>query len=221
MEIETLLSILLIIGIDILLGGDNAIMIALASRNLPENKRNIVIVAGTALAIIVRVSLTVVAVYLLTIPYLHLIGGVLLLYIAFKLLVEDNDESERVSANNTVLGAIGTIVAADILMGLDNVLAIAGAADGNTALVVAGLLISIPIIIWGSKFILYAMDRYPIIIYIGSAILAVSAGRMITGEQQLSFVFDTHESLLLLIPTVAAVATVLLGYITNRVKSQA
>ncbi|MBU9713275.1 TerC family protein [Evansella tamaricis] len=181
MSSEFVLSLLTIIGIDIILGGDNAIVVALACRKLPPHLRNKAIVAGILLAIIARALLTIVAVKLLAIPYLMTIGGILLLWIAFRLLT-NSEEEHSISSEAKVSDAIKTIVVADVVMGFDNVLAVAGASQGNIVLVFLGLLISIPIIIWGSKIILYLMNKFSFIIYIGSGILVYTSGRMILHE---------------------------------------
>lgn len=175
-------TLLTIIGIDIILGGDNAIVVALACRNLPIHLRNKAMILGIILAVIARASLTLIAVQLLSIPFLMPIGGIFLIWIAFRLL-NANDNHSSFGENSKVSDAIKTIVIADVVMGFDNVIAIAGASNGNIALVVTGLIISVPIIIWGSKIILFLMKKFPIIIYLGSAILLYTAGKMILHEQ--------------------------------------
>ncbi|AOL33698.1 TerC family protein [Geobacillus thermoleovorans] len=211
---EYIVSILLIIGIDVILGGDNAVVIALASRNLPEQKRNVAIIVGTALAIAVRIVLTVAVVWLLTIPFLQLAGGVVLFWIALKLIGQKDEKPTMIKAEPSLWKAIQTIVAADVAMGLDNVIAIAGAAQGHIGLVVFGFLCSVPIIILGSKIILYAMERFPILIYAGGALLAYTAGKMIAAEERLrSFYPPNGEALF---PMAAAVLAVLLGLAAHR-----
>ncbi|UCZ51954.1 TerC family protein [Bacillus shivajii] len=182
MSSEFLTQLLMVIGIDIILGGDNAIVVALACRNLPPHLRNKAIVLGILLAIAARGVLTLVAVELLAIPYLMSIGGILLLWIAYRLLVSAEEE-HSISSKPRVRDAIKTIVVADIVMGFDNVLAIAGVAQGNGLIALIGLVISVPIIIWGSKIILFLMKKFPFIIYIGSAILVYTAAKMILHEQ--------------------------------------
>lgn len=189
MEQDFILSLLTIIGIDIILGGDNAIVIAMACRNLPNKDRNKAIFVGTLLAIVLRIFLTMIAVYLLKIPFLQLIGGIFLLYIAYQLIVSKDHDSNKIKSHPSFRKAIQTIIFADVLMGFDNVIAIAGAADGQTILVVLGLIISIPIMIWGSRFILLLLERYPILIYVGGGLLSFTAGKMILGEQQLESFF--------------------------------
>ncbi|AMV10106.1 hypothetical protein GT3570_03990 [Geobacillus thermoleovorans] len=211
---EYIVSILLIIGIDVILGGDNAVVIALASRNLPEQKRNVAIIVGTALAIAVRIVLTVAVVWLLTIPFLQLAGGVVLFWIALKLIGQKDEKPTMIKAEPSLWKAIQTIVAADVAMGLDNVIAIAGAAQGHIGLVVFGFLCSVPIIILGSKIILYAMERFPILIYAGGALLAYTAGKMIAAEERLRpFSPPNGEALF---PMAAAVLAVLLGLAAHR-----
>nr|WP_239582894.1 TerC family protein [Bacillus tianshenii] len=189
---ELITSILIIIGIDIVLGGDNAIIIALACRNLPEQYRNKAIVTGTLLAIIFRILITIGAVYLLAIPFLQFVGGVLLVYIAINLL-KKQDESKVIKGSTSVGVAIRTIVMADIVMGIDNVMAVAGAAHGQFLLVVIGLIVSVPIIIWGSKIILKVMDKYPIIIYFGASILSFTAGKMMMDEPVMQALVDQES----------------------------
>lgn len=188
---EMISALLLIIGIDIILGGDNAVVIALASRNLPLEQRKKAIFLGTTAAIAVRVLATVAAAFLLKIPYLYLIGGLLLVWISYKLLVDDDSGEKEIKPGENLYQAIKTIVIADILMGLDNVLAIAGAAKGNVFLIILGLLISIPIMIWGSQLILKAMARFPWILYVGSGILAWTAAKMITHEPVVARLFGS------------------------------
>ena len=178
----TFISILQIIAIDIILGGDNAIVIALACKNLPENKRKLGIFYGAMGAIILRVIMVFFATSLLMISGLKIAGGILLLWIGAKLILDNNKENIiNVSQEKNLIGAIRTIIIADFVMSLDNSVAIAAAADGNMYLVLFGLLLSIPIIIWGSSFILKLIDKFPIIIYLGSALLGWIAGDMING----------------------------------------
>ena len=172
-----------IILIDLVLAGDNAIVIALAARNLPKHLQKKAVIWGTVGAIVVRSAMTVVVVWLLKIPGLLLIGGALLIWIAVKLLKPAHDDGSGTHASATNFwGAMQTIVIADAVMGLDNVLAVAGAAHGNFLLVVLGLLISIPIVVWGSTLILKWVDKYPGIMYLGAAVLAWTAVKMMLSE---------------------------------------
>lgn len=181
-----------IVIIDLVLAGDNAIVIGLAARNVPKGLQRKVIWWGTAGAIIVRSLLTLAVVWLLRIPGLLLLGGLLLIWIAYRLLAEEKKHG-GMKAGDSLWSAIRTIIIADAVMGLDNVLAVAGAAQGSFGMVVAGLLISVPIVVWGSTIILGWVERYPVIIYLGAGILAWTAARMITGEPLLAAYFlDKH-----------------------------
>ena len=170
-----------IVVIDLVLAGDNAIVIALAARNLPPPVQKKAILWGTVGAIVVRSLMTLIVVWLLKIPGLLLAGGALLLWIAVKLLSDKGGEGEHAGSVG-FWGAMKTIVIADAVMGLDNVLAVAGAAHGNYLLVILGLLISIPIVVWGSGLILKWIERFPAIIYLGAAVLAGTAVKMILSE---------------------------------------
>jgi len=174
------ISILQIIAIDIVLGGDNAIVIALACKNLPEKQRKLGIFYGALGAIILRVIMVFFATSLLMISGLKIIGGLLLLWIGVKLILDNGKETSiKVSQEKNLFGAIKTIIIADFIMSLDNSVAIAAAADGNIYLVIFGLLLSVPIIIWGSSIILKLIDKYPVIIYLGSGLLGWIAADMI------------------------------------------
>jgi YjbE family integral membrane protein len=179
-----------IILIDLVLAGDNAIVIALAARSLPAHLQRKAIVFGTAGAIVVRSAMTVGVVWLLQIPGLMLVGGLGLVWIAYKLIAPGEPDAHGGPAAQTFWGAMKTIVVADALMGIDNVLGVAGAAHGDFALVVAGLLISIPIVIWGSSLVLKLVDRFPAVIQVGAAVLAFTAAKMIVSEPWLDGVFD-------------------------------
>ncbi len=169
-----------IIAIDILLGGDNAVVIALASRKLPEQQRRQAIFWGVFGAVAIRVMLIFVALQLLRIPFLKITGGVLLFWIGIKLLRPEHEGGgHSIDASASLLGAIRTIVIADAVMSLDNVIGIAAAAKDSVILVVFGLLVSVPIIVWGSRLVLRLMDRFPIVIAGGAALLGWIAGDMI------------------------------------------
>lgn len=179
--VETLTALAMIVLIDLVLAGDNAIVIGLAARNLPKEQQKKAIIWGTVGAVVIRAAATLAVVWLLKIPGLMLVGGLFLVWIAYKLLVDDKDHG-KVKAGASLMAAIRTIVIADAVMGIDNVLAVAGAAHGDFLLVVIGLLISVPIMVWGSTVVLKIMDRFPSAIYIGAGVLALTAGKMITGE---------------------------------------
>ena len=179
-----------IILIDLVLAGDNAIVIALAARNLPQHLQKKAIVWGTVGAIAVRSLMTVAVVYLLKIPGLMLAGGLGLVWIAYKLLKPAESDDHGHTGANTFWGAMKTIVIADALMGVDNVLGVAGAAHGSFDLVIIGLLISVPIVVFGSTMVLKLVERFPVIIYIGAGVLAFTAAKMIVSEPLLDPVFD-------------------------------
>ena len=172
-----------IIVIDLALAGDNAIVIALAARNLPPAARRLAIIWGTVGAVLVRVVMTLAVVWLLGVPGLMAAGGLVLVWIAYKLLrPQPGEGSHEVKAAVGFWGAMQTIVVADAAMGLDNVLAVAGAAHGSFLLVVLGLIISIPIVVWGSTLVLKAIERWPWIVHLGVAVLAWTAAQMIVSE---------------------------------------
>ncbi|MBL8398694.1 MAG: TerC family protein [Candidatus Accumulibacter sp.] len=177
------LSVLQIIAIDILLGGDNAVVIALACRKLPEKQRNRGIFWGVVGAIGLRVVLIYFALQLLAMPYLKIVGGALLFWIGVKLILPgDNDGHGEVQGSSNLLGAIKTIIIADAVMSLDNVIAVAGAAHGSITLVVFGIVVSIPIVVWGSQLVLKLMDRYPMVITAGGGLLGWIGGGMLVTD---------------------------------------
>ena len=172
-----------IVVIDLVLAGDNAIVIALAARNLPKLHQRKAILWGTVGAVVVRTTLTVAVLWLLQVPGLMLAGGALLVWIAYRLLTGDDGGREHdVAPAASFWAAMRTIVIADAVMGLDNVLAVAGAAHGSVLLVVAGLVISIPIVVWGSTLILNWIERFPALLYIGGGVLAWTAAKMLADE---------------------------------------
>lgn len=188
-------ALLAIILIDLVLAGDNAIVIALAARSLPPQLRQKAIVWGTIGAIVVRSLMTVGVVWLLKIPGLMLVGGLGLVWIAYRLLADQEGDEHDGPVANTFWGAMKTIIVADALMGVDNVLGVAGAAHGSFDLVVIGLLVSVPIVVFGSSVVLKLVERFPIIIQLGAAVLAFTAAKMIVNEPLLDAVFDSPEPL--------------------------
>ncbi len=183
-------ALMAIILIDLVLAGDNAIVIALAARNLPAHLQKKAIAWGTFGAIAVRSVMTVGVVWLLQIPGLMLVGGLGLLWVAYKLLADQGDKEHDGPVASTFWGAMKTIVVADALMGVDNVLGVAGAAHGSFDLVVIGLLISVPIVVFGSTVVLKLVERFPIIISLGAAVLAITAASMIVKEPFLASYFN-------------------------------
>ena len=186
-------ALLAIILIDLVLAGDNAIVIALAARSLPKHLQKKAILWGTVGAIVVRSVMTVGVVWLLKIPGLMLVGGLGLVWIAYKLLADQSAGEHQGPVANTFWGAMKTIVVADALMGVDNVLGVAGAAHGSFDLVIIGLLVSVPIVVFGSAVVLKLVQRFPLIIHAGAAVLALTAAKMIVSEPLLDPLFDPPQ----------------------------
>ena len=205
------IAVLQIIAIDILLGGDNAVVIALACRKLPEAQRSKGIFWGVFGAIALRVVLIFFALQLLELPFLKVVGALLLLWIGVKLMQpEEGDDHGHIEGSAHLFGAIKTIVIADAVMSLDNVIAVAGAAKGDLGLVVFGILISIPIIVWGSQFVLKLMDRFPVVITLGAALLGWIGGGMIVGDVVVKPWLEGAPSWLHYVTSVAGAALVVL-----------
>ncbi|SNX59491.1 integral membrane protein, YjbE family [Nitrosomonas ureae] len=206
------IAVMQIIAIDIVLGGDNAVVIALACRRLPEHQRRLGIMWGVVGAIGLRVVLIFFALSLLAIPYLKIVGAVLLLWIGIKLLQPEPAEVHEVDASTTLVGAIKTIIVADAVMSLDNVIAIAGAAKDSMGLVIFGLVISVPIIVWGSQLVMRVMDRYPVTILIGAGLLGWIAGDMaVTDVATKDWVSTQAKYLHWIAPPVMALLVIILG----------
>jgi YjbE family integral membrane protein len=187
-------ALLAIVLIDLVLAGDNAIVIALAARNLPQHLKTKAIVWGTLGAIVVRSLMTIGVVWLLKIPGLMLIGGLGLVWVAYQLLADDDGGEHSGPMASTFWGAMKTIIVADALMGVDNVLGVAGAAHGAFDLVVVGLLISVPIVVFGSSVVLKLVERFPLIIQLGGAVLAYTAAKMMVSEPLLANVFGAAHA---------------------------
>ena len=207
---EFWLALLQIILINIVLSGDNAVVIALASRSLPPAQQKKAILFGSIGAIILRIILTFFAVYLLSLPYLKIAGACLLLWIGVNLLKGEDGDAE-LEGHSNLAAAIKTIVVADLVMSLDNVIGVAAAAKGNVVLLVVGLAVSIPLIIYGSTLILKLMNRFPIIITIGAALLGWVAGEMAFSDPVLKTWADGHHSLHLIPPILCAMLVVAAG----------
>lgn len=210
-----------IIVIDLVLAGDNAIVIALAARNLPRDHQFRAIFWGTAGAILVRVAMTAGVIWLLKIPGLMLVGGLLLIPIAWRLLKHNDTSTHDTRAATGFWSAIFTIMIADALMGLDNVLGIAGASGGHLGLVVLGLLISVPLVVWGSTLLLRLIERFPIIIFIGAGAIAWTAARMLTHDQLVEPWFDAHDYVRYVVDAVLVVSLVGIGWLSRRREPQA
>jgi YjbE family integral membrane protein len=205
------LGLLEIIGVNIVLSGDNAVVIALAARSLPRHQQRAAIVIGSAAAIVLRVILTAVAARVLALPYLKLAGAVLLLWIGIQLLLPgDENDASGAKGSGHLMGAVRTILIADLVMSLDNVIAVAAAAHGNLVLLILGLGISIPLIVFGSTAILKLMDRFPVVIKLGAGLLGYVAGDMLLAEP----VLDPYEPppiVEVLIPWIGALLVIGIG----------
>ncbi len=207
-----------IIMIDLLLSGDNAVVIALACRNLPEAQRRQGILYGVGGAIGLRIVLTFFAVTLLSLPYLKLVGALLLIWIGIKLILPEEEAhgAGGIKAAANLWGAVKTIIIADFVMSLDNVLGVAAAAKGNVWLLVFGLLVSIPLIAWSSQLVLKLIDRYPFIIYAGGALLGYVAGEMLVTEPLLRAWIEAHHYLHWAMPVSCALLVLVLAWVISR-----
>jgi YjbE family integral membrane protein len=206
-------DVLKIIMIDLLLSGDNAVVIALACRNLPLDQRKKGILYGVMGAIALRVVLTFFAVSLLGLPYLKLIGALLLLWIGIKLIIPDDEGhgDDGIKAESHLWGAVKTIILADLVMSLDNVIGVAGAAHGNAFLLIFGLLVSIPLIAWSSQLVLKLIDHFPIVIYAGGALLGYVAGEMLASEASFKSILVKQPVMFELIPVLGAMSVLIIG----------
>lgn len=217
MELEwLLLGLFKIIIINIILSGDNAVVIALACRNLPVEQQKKAIFFGSFGAIVLRVVLTFVAVWMLQIPFVQVIGGIMLIWIALKLM--KNEEAEdHISSSQHLGAAIKTILIADLVMSLDNVLAVAGAANGQFLLIALGLGISIPLIIWGSQLLMKLMNRFPIIVVLGVGLLGYTSGEMIMSDRVIASQMESaHPAMHYVLPVLLTVAVIVVGKLMQK-----
>lgn len=213
---EFLLSVLQLIIVDLILSGDNAVVIALACRNLNPQLQKKAIFWGTFGAIGMRIILTFIAIWLLKIPLVQVVGGLLLLVIAINLLKGEEGNSE-IESSSSMAGALKTIIFADMIMSLDNVIAVAGAAKGSMLLVVIGLAISIPMIIWGSRLLMKLMKRFPVIVLLGAGILGFTAGQMIMGDKLVGLYVEKYVPLSpTILPVALALVVIALGSYLKR-----
>jgi YjbE family integral membrane protein len=220
-QAEFWIALLQIIWVNILLSGDNAVVIALAARSLPPHQQKKAITIGSAAAIIMRILLTLVAAKLLLLPWLKLIGAILLVYIGVTLLLPEDEDDGAGKNHGNLLAAIRTIMIADLVMSLDNVVAVAAAAMGNTTLLVVGLAISIPLVIFGSTLLLKVIERFPIIVWLGAALLGFIAGELLVGDPALqepiaridSALGVTEHNFALMVGAVGAILVLTLGKI--------
>ena len=193
MDMTTILQALQIIWVNILLSGDNAVVIALACRSLPDSQRNKAVMLGAAAAVVLRIIFTLMTTALLGLPWVKLVGGLILLWIAIKLMVPE-DEDPDVAAHNNLWRAVQTVAIADVVMSLDNVIAIAAVAKGDWALIVFGLLVSIPLVVFGSQIIMMVMNRFPVIVWLGAALLGYVAAEIIIKDDMVAPWFGTSQA---------------------------
>jgi len=205
------IGLMKIIWINIILSGDNAVVIALAARSLPEHQQKKAILFGSGAAVVLRIALTLVAAMLLQLPYLQLVGGLLLLYIGVQLLSEEDDGEGEAKENGGLMAAIRTILIADIVMSLDNVIAVAAAAKGNDVLLLLGLAISIPLVIFGSTLMIKLMERFPIIVVLGAALIGWVGGETIASDVAFKEFAEANHWLHYAAAAVGAVLVVLTG----------
>jgi YjbE family integral membrane protein len=180
------IGLLKIIWINIILSGDNAVVIALAARGLPPHQQKKAILFGSGAAVVLRIALTVVAAKLLALSYLQIIGGVLLLWIGAQLMADEEESEEEAKSHSSLASAIRTILIADLVMSLDNVIAVAAAAQGSMLLLILGLAISIPLVIFGSSLMIKLMERYPVIVTLGAALIGWVGGETIVSDVALA-----------------------------------
>jgi YjbE family integral membrane protein len=215
------LGLLQIIWINILLSGDNAVVIALACRSLPPRQQKLGIILGTVPAVVLRIIFAAVIAYLMMIPYLKLVGGLLLLWIAVDLLKQGEEEEAHVREGGSLWTAVRTIVVADAVMSLDNVIAIAAAANGSMVLLVLGLVISMPLVIFGSALLLKVLERFPILVTAGGALLGYIAGEVIVTDPATEQWIAAHAHVLgTVLPIGLAVAVVVVGHLIGRLSAQ-
>ena len=220
-SVEFSSALLAIVVIDLVLAGDNAIVIALAARSLPAALQKRAVMWGTVGAIVVRAAMTLVVVWLLMVPGLRFLGGLALVWIAYKLLVpRPGEDGAHGKPADNFWSAMKTIVVADALMGLDNVLAVAGAAKGSFLLVVLGLLISIPIVVWGSTLILKWVDRFPVIVYIGAGVLAWTSAQMMLHEPVLLAHLQDRGPLKVAVYLIVIIGVLLAGFLVDKRRRQ-
>ena len=216
MSSEALAVLVKIIMIDIILSGDNAVVIAMATRKLPKEQRKQGDFWGTGGAVVLRVAFAAIIVFLLNIPFVHLVGGILLLWIAYKVLVEQKEEA-NIESSDRLFKAIWTIIVADAVMSLDNVVAVAGASEGHIGMIAFGVAISIPIMIFGSKAIMAMMEKYKWIAYAGSGILAWTGGKMMMEDEGFaSLLHIPHGPLTYAITAGLTIFVLSAGYMTNK-----
>lgn len=208
---ESIGLLLEILMINLVLSGDNAVVIAMASKNLPLSKRKKAVWWGALGAVVLRCLLTWIALILLQIPYIQALGGIMLAFIAYRLMTQQEEEN-RVESAATIWKSVQTILAADFIMSLDNVLAIAAVANGDVAVLVIGIAISIPIVVWGSNLIAGLLHKFPVLVYAGAGILAYTAGKMLVHDEKIGgLVSAVFPALSGLLPLLFSVVIILIG----------
>jgi len=210
-DVNFWVGLMKIIWINIILSGDNAVVIALAARSLPPHQQKKAVLFGSGAAVVLRVILTVVAAQLLQLSYLQIVGGLLLLYIGVQLLSEGDEEEGHAKESGGLMAAVRTILIADIVMSLDNVIAVAAAAKGSNLLLILGLAISIPLVVFGSTLMIKLMERFPIIITLGAALIGWVGGETIVSDVALKSTLESAPWLHYAAAAVGAVFVVLLG----------
>ena len=205
------IGLIKIVWINIILSGDNAVVIALAARSLPPAQQKKAVLIGSGAAVVLRIALTVVAARLLALPYLQILGGVLLLYIGFQLLSDEEDGEGESKEYGSMFAAVRTILIADLVMSLDNVIAVAAAAQGNNTLLILGLAISIPLVIFGSTLMIRLMERFPIIVMLGAALIGWVGGETIAGDVALRGFAEANPWLHYVAAALGAALVVLAG----------
>jgi len=215
------IGLIKIIWINIILSGDNAVVIALAARSLPAEQQKKAIMFGSGAAVVLRIALTVVAAWLLALSYLQIIGGLLLLWIGTQLLGEEDEEEGEGGEKAGLWVAIRTILIADLVMSLDNVIAVAAAAKGSMTLLILGLAISIPLVIFGSKLMIKLMDRFPVIITLGAALIGWVGGETIVSDVALQSVVENNHWMHTVFPALGAAVVLAIGKLGNRGKHNA
>ena len=205
------IGLIKIVWINIILSGDNAVVIALAARSLPPAQQKKAVLIGSGAAVVLRIALTVVAARLLALPYLQILGGVLLLYIGFQLLSDEEDGEGESKEYGSMFAAVRTILIADLVMSLDNVIAVAAAAQGNNTLLILGLAISIPLVIFGSTLMIRLMERFPIIVMLGAALIGWVGGETIVGDVALRSFAEANPWLHYVAAALGAALVVLAG----------
>lgn len=210
---EFWLALLQIIGINIILSGDNAVVIALACRNLPPKQQKWGIILGAGAAVLLRVIFTIFVVYLMTIPFLKVAGGALLFWIGYKLMMPQ-DDSEHVDAGSTLFAAVRIVLIADAVMSLDNVIAVAAAAKGSVLLLILGLLISVPLVVYGATLLINLITRYPVIVPGGAALIGYIGGEVVITDPAIEPWINANAHWMhLVVPLASAIAVVMIGRI--------